>query len=476
MRILYITHAYPPLSTGGTELSTQAMAQRMQAAGHDVRVLCAGKWGAGERYWNGESRDVVDGIAVTRLQINWSLASDPNRYLYDNPHVAVYLEGYLAAYQPDVVHVTSCVTLSSSVISTSLASSYPTLVTLTDFWFICPQIQLIKGSRALCDGHVAPGECIECMLWDTRTYRWPRKVLPKAAVRRMLELVAQRPGLTRRAGLRGMAFDVVERRKVLQHRLAACDRIIVKSEYVRRVFQAHGVPTGLLTVLPDGDDTRWGAQAVRSRTKEAGNPVASETSATTPESSLPRTLRIGYLGHIVHSKGVHVLLQAFKGLPPSAELRIYGDNQHAPDYSTWLQQLSAEDSRISFCGKYTHEQLAEIMSALDVVVVPSIWPETFNHVIREAFIAGIPVVASDIGAIPEIVQNEVNGLLFPAGDSPALQHCLQRLLEQPELLEHLSANIPAVKSIEQHSQELESLYQQVLQSRTSLSRQTGGTA
>ncbi|MCU0489693.1 MAG: GNAT family N-acetyltransferase [Anaerolineales bacterium] len=462
MRLLYLTHAYPPNSTGGTELSTHAIAKSMAGAGHEVEVLCADRWGEGPAYWNGESKDVLDGVKITRLLLNWQLSPDPNRYLYDNPETAAYLEKFLATYRPDLVHVTSCVTLSSSILATVSALGIPLVISLTDFWFICPQIKLIKGNGELCDGQVEPVECLKCMLWDAKAYRWPKKILPETGVNRLLEGISQQPALTRRPGLRGMAFDMPERRALLSSRLATCDRILVKSDYVKNIFLAHGAPAKKITLLPDGEDSTWKDRLPK---RSPGNPT------------LPSSLRIGYLGHIVPVKGVHVLLDAFQtgfGNPGSAvslgnaTLRVYGDLAHDPSYTKILESQAASDPRIQLCGKYTRDQLPEIMAGLDVLVVPSIWPETFNHVIREGFIAGIPVIGSDLGAIPEAIEPGVNGYLFPAGDSQELARLLGELANHPERLDRLRANIPPVKTIEQQTEELEALYQAEIQEKQAL--------
>lgn len=462
MKLLYLTHAYPPNSTGGTELSTHAIARSMAGTGHEVRVLCADRWGEGPTYWNGESEDILEGVKVTRLHLNWQLAPDPCRYLYDNPQTAAYLEKYLATYRPDLVHVTSCVTLSSSILATVSALAIPLVISLTDFWFICPQIKLIKGSGELCDGQVEPVECLKCMLWEAKVYRWPKKILPETGVNRLLEGIARQPALTRRPGLRGMAFEMHERRALLSRRLAACDRILVKSKYVENIFLAHGAPAGKISLLQDGEDSSWRAQLPK---RSPGDHAAANT------------LRIGYLGHIVPVKGVHVLLEAFQtgfndpmsnAVPPRATLRVYGDLAHDPGYTKSIETQAAGDPRIQLCGKYTRDQLPEIMAGLDVLVVPSIWPETFNHVIREGFIAGIPVIGSELGAIPEAIEPGVNGYLFPTGDSQELARLLVELANHPELLDRLRANIPPVKTIEQQTEELAALYQVVIQEKLAL--------
>ena len=88
-----------------------------------------------------------------------------------------------------------------------------------------------------------------------------------------------------------------------------------------------------------------------------------------------------------------------------------------------------------------------------------VWPENAPLVIQEAFLAGVPVVASRIGGIPEMVADGRNGLLFAAGDVDDLARTLTRLLDEPGLLDALRAGIPAVRSIEEDVRFARSLYQ-----------------
>ena len=109
-------------------------------------------------------------------------------------------------------------------------------------------------------------------------------------------------------------------------------------------------------------------------------------------------------------------------------------------------------------GAIPHDQIAQALASIDVLVVPSIWPENAPLVIQEAFLAGVPVVASRIGGIPEMVTDGRNGLLFQAGDAEDLARTLARLLHEPGLLESLRAGIPPVRSIEEDVRFARSLY------------------
>ena len=103
-------------------------------------------------------------------------------------------------------------------------------------------------------------------------------------------------------------------------------------------------------------------------------------------------------------------------------------------------------------------------AGIDVLVVPSIWLENAPFVIREAFTAGVPVVASDLGGMAEMVDHEVNGLLFTPGDADALGRALARLASEPVLVDRLRRGIPPVMTIEDDAAQLRSLYREQIAS------------
>lgn len=442
MNVLFLTLAYPPNSLGGTEMSTHAVARGLCRQGHLVHVICADRWGEGPEHWNGETQDVYEGVYVARLLINWKRAPDPCGYLYRNPWVAKYLHRWLLEQKPDIVHATSCITLSADVLNVVSELGIPLVLTLTDFWTICPRIKLIRPDGRLCDGHVSSWECLNCMLWDAKLNRWPRRLLPGPLISKGLRWIAKYPFITRHRGLRGMAFDIDERREFVRNAVARCDLIIVKSNYTRMVFESHDFPAGKMVVLEDGEDTSWGAEI----------PTINESG----------TLRIGYLGHIIPPKGIDVLVKAFRGVTGPAELHIFGDLSHDLPYTALLRDLAGDDQRIQFHGGIPHESITQVFSQIDILVVPSIWPETFCHVVREGFIAKVPVIASNIGALPEAMIHGQNGYLFPAGDIRILRERLQSLVDCPESLRKLRSNIPAIKTVQRQVEELTRLYQSLL--------------
>ena len=116
-----------------------------------------------------------------------------------------------------------------------------------------------------------------------------------------------------------------------------------------------------------------------------------------------------------------------------AAVGFHGDAPGRPQYMAELKRRAA-GRPVFFHGAYQRPALGEIMGHLDLVVVPSIWPENAPLIVQEALLARVPVLASDIGALREFVTPEENGLLFRAADADALEAALQRVLAEPGLV------------------------------------------
>ena len=141
-----------------------------------------------------------------------------------------------------------------------------------------------------------------------------------------------------------------------------------------------------------------------------------------------------YFGRLSREKGVDILIRA-AALLGRGRLRILGEG---PERAA-LERLAAGSGAegIEFLGHRPEEELAAILREAQFVVLPSRWYENLPFSIMEALAAGKPVVASDIGGIPEMVDDGVNGFLFPAGDVDALARRIADLLDSPDLRREL---------------------------------------
>ncbi len=121
-----------------------------------------------------------------------------------------------------------------------------------------------------------------------------------------------------------------------------------------------------------------------------------------------------------------------------------------------IQKTMSDKIRFAFIGTILPAK------EIDILIVPSIWHENNPLVIQEAFLSKTPVIASNIGGIPELVIDGVNGLLFEPQDANDLREKIQHIIDEPNILEKFKENIPEVKNIEDNIREIEKLYNSLL--------------
>jgi glycosyltransferase involved in cell wall biosynthesis len=173
-----------------------------------------------------------------------------------------------------------------------------------------------------------------------------------------------------------------------------------------------------------------------------------------------RPIRFGYVGSIAPNKGVHVAVDAMRGLH-GASLHLWGDGSTFPDYAAGLARRG-DGAPIVFEGRFREQDRAQVFASMDVLLVPSIGLESFGLAAREALTCGVPVIASAGGALSEMFAPGDGGEFFPAGDADALRSILRRLVEEPEIIDRWSSRIRTPKRAEEHAAEIERVYDAVL--------------
>ncbi|MGH2854832.1 MAG: glycosyltransferase family 4 protein [Solirubrobacteraceae bacterium] len=158
--------------------------------------------------------------------------------------------------------------------------------------------------------------------------------------------------------------------------------------------------------------------------------------ATERESGRPFT--VGYAGRLVESKGLMDLLAAVRELQAPVELLLIGDGE----LRAQLEGQPIPGSNVRVLDGLDHDQMAGGYVQLDVLVLPShttpTWKEQFGRVIVEALWCGVPVVGSDSGEIPWLIELTGGGLTFAEGDRAMLATRLGELRASPELRRRLT--------------------------------------
>jgi glycosyltransferase involved in cell wall biosynthesis len=147
---------------------------------------------------------------------------------------------------------------------------------------------------------------------------------------------------------------------------------------------------------------------------------------------------VGYAGRLVESKGIMDLLAAVRTMPAPVELLLIGNGELRDE----LDGQPIPGSKVRVLDSLSHDQMADGYAQIDVLVLPSrttaTWKEQFGRVIIEALWCGVPVVGSDSGEIPWLIELTGGGLVFAEGDRRMLAERLIELRAEPALAEQLA--------------------------------------
>lgn len=212
--------------------------------------------------------------------------------------------------------------------------------------------------------------------------------------------------------------------------LAKTDQVICVSEFIRR---------RAMLAFPEFEQKF--SVILNATDPDLFKPLAEHEQAAPPMPFLQAGAKhILYVGRLTEVKGVDVLIKAFGQLyQRDSSLRLiiagtsfFADAEQTP-YVRYLSELSRPfQAGIIFTGFLPHHDLKYLYASVDLLVFPSVWDEPFGLVILESMAAGTCVVASKVGAVPEIIEHEHNGILVEANNPATLALAMTDVLASPE--------------------------------------------
>ena len=289
------------------------------------------------------------------------------------------LDGLIRAERPDVMHCHNTFPLiSPSAYAAAKAHGVAVVQTLHNYRLVCPKAELMREGRV----------CEKCL---GRTFAAP--AIRHACYRGSRSATATLAAMLAWHRARG----------TLEH----VDRFIVPTVFVKAKMVEGGLAPERITPKPN----------FVSGTPEPG------------EGAKGGRKGVVFVGRLSPEKGVNVLLDAWSRLKSDVELRILGDGPLAPDVAAAAER----DRRIVPLGHRDRDAVMDEIGAASLLVMPSVWYETFGLCIVEAYAKGTPVIASDLGAMAELV-DETTGRRVPPGDAGVLARTVDDLLSAPEQL------------------------------------------
>ncbi|NIA25551.1 MAG: glycosyltransferase [Gammaproteobacteria bacterium] len=289
-----------------------------------------------------------------------------------NPMSARRVGDVVRQHRPDVAHIhNTWWALSPSIVRSLAATGVPTVVTLHNYRLMCANAKLFR------DG----GPCEDCV--GTHPWRAVRQGCYRDSVPASI-----------------MAAAAIELPRRL-HTWRSVDLFLPLTEFARERFIAGGLPPDKLWVKPNFVD----------------DPGQRRVSPS--ESSV-----VLFVGRLSAEKGIEVLLDAWRDAAPDhLELLIVGDGPLRETLE------GSPPSGVRFLGRLPADQVHELMLGARAMAFPSIWYEGQPIVLLEALAAGLPLVVSAIGGIPDTVADERAAVAVPAGDRSEWATALGRLAD-----------------------------------------------
>ena len=213
-------------------------------------------------------------------------------------------------------------------------------------------------------------------------------------------------------------------RRMRNAEIARAAHLVCPSESLREFAISWGVPRERVTLLP--------------------NPVSAPAQLEERDALRRRHgfdgPTLAFAGRLSVQKSIDVALEALTKTN-GVRLVLAGDGPDREQLQRRARELGL-DGRAQFLGPQPRQTVFELLRAADAALLSSSW-ENFPHMVVEALAVGTPVVATEIGGVPEIVRDGENGLLVPVGDAEALAAAIERYLADGELQARLRAAAPA---------------------------------
>ncbi len=452
-RIVQVIHDFLPRHPHGTENYTYHLSKKFQKT-DEVYIFCREQ---SDFFGKDISKDEsFDGLPVRRLYYNPPATFEAT---YRNYFVDKEFEHFLDVINPDIVHFQHLVRLSASMIEIAKRRRIPTILTLHDFWFLCPQIQLLTNDNQICSGRDSNAKCANCekifyiygklqsseTCHDSRAnfFKYPPEPLKtvKKLVPSKIKTALKEKFFKTHSATASITPDMIAKRsRFLRNILGKVDIILAPSRFLIEKFIDYGVAKNRIVHLDHGINHRPLVNFSKERSDK---------------------FRFGFLGGVSEHKGIDVLVEAFSRIKgDNVALSIFG--AHHKSYLGKLTRKIKTDSRITFYGPFNNRNISSVFSNIDVLVYPSIWYENQPIAILEALLAKIPVITSNLGGMAELVQDRVTGLLFEAANPEDLSQKMVSLINNPQLLRRLSETPRQVKTMEKNAEEINEIYDSLL--------------
>ena len=462
MRVLHIGSGFRPWRRGGLVAYIEDLMEAQVRRGDEVGYFFSGRQypglrRVGLRRW---SRADIPMFEVVNSPL-YDHGRDPRLELAE-PRVERLFAEVVEEFRPDVVHVQELAGLPSSLLELAHGLHVPTVVTLQDYYFLCPAFKLMDADGRVCMRKEVGAACVattsaeprgpEPLFEATVTYDFEQSSLLSRVDGHRVHRLAKWVGswAPPASGPQGGPADFQRRRDVNAQRLSRADRVIAMSERVAEIHTTLGVDPGPMRTV---HLTLAHIERLTPRVAEPGDVVTFATLSAFESVA----------------KGGRVLVDAIRRLsdsPAAGRFRVRVLGWVDPEFLAAAADLDA----IELGAPYTPRALDAMLDDVDVGLMPSVWEEAYGYVGIEFLAKGIPVVANAIGGMTDYVRDGETGWLNHSRTGEELARIMAGIVERPEEVVRLNASLrehrdTIVKPIAAHADEMDAIYAEVVAER-----------
>ena len=491
LTILHTGWGYRPLRSGGLIAYTEDLMAAQVREGHRVGYFCNGRRYPGLRRprlrrFERAGIEIFEVLNVPQVrEIGGDRGTLTPELDLDDPDIERHFERVLSDVRPDVLHVQELFGLPSSLLEIARERGVPVVMTLQDYFPLCPTLKLFDSHGAVNLRTEVGAECARCCANAPTTYEPVVRSTLNSDARRLSQaapalgralaaaapvanrlLGAARALAAKRAGdgpapaaagegeplapSEALIAAYQRRREVNVERLSGVDRLVPMSARVGEIYAALGVD----------------AERLAPRTLTLAHIESLRPREPRPPGTVLRLATLNGFSSV--EKGGDVLLGAVERLRADGyggrfELLALG---HVAPYADRLAALG----EVRVIGDYGPGGLDGLLDDVDVGIVPSIWEEAYGYVGPELLAKGIPIIGNAIGGIVEYVREGETGWRNDSCSAEELAAIVARLIDRPEEVRAMGARVlerrpEIVKPHAEHVAEMDALYAEVIRER-----------
>lgn len=401
LKVLYATMQFGSGYGQGTERYITNLAGGMLERGHQVTIL------AGDPEHRRPPGKLGDMVQPQPRTLHY-----PSRgWMAVQGLAPAELCSLLRQEQPDVVHMVNPAHVGIGMVQAAADMGIPSVATIVDFWWLCPKHTLLRPDGRICDGQVTWRTCLRCIAGgDTRGWVQALARLPVVADAALPTLY------TARSWLRGCGPAETrrwrQRQSLLLDTLNTVRTVIFLSQAAEEAIASRLNHQRTQTILCGLEPCWFAEPRVQAQRQEAAD---------------PSKLTLAFAGALAAHKGVHLLLEAVRQLGWTDTRVLIAGSGTDQAYEQRIRSLAA-GLNVEFVGWISGAEMPRFLRKVDLLVMPSLWPENLPQITLEAAATGVPVLCSRIRGVAEIVPE---AMLFEVGSASDLARRLRDWAADP---------------------------------------------